>query len=184
MQTWLTNLFADGDLTENLFFVIAVLVLSVGGAIAEKLKRKMAEGEKEEEEEAALPPKPTVRPSRPPPPVPRARPVARPRQKIPQPVPVAVPRAQEPTRPERQAAPFAATAQKLTAPKASKVSKLTSSLPSNEMGQLTVSAKRTPSTALSTGRPNQFRNMTIEDLRRAIVLNEVLGSPLALRESD
>lgn len=221
------TILADRDSGGQLLYVIALIILAVGGAIFEKIKKAAAEAERKRRPSAP----PQARPSVPP----LARPLPDGGERPGSPPPIAAPpdadrwppvaypvsttqrraseasrRRREGERPERVQRPrrqpasvemvrtAASPATLRTAPTSAGAHRAVGETerqvegdvlreaggalrPTESLAQLR--ARQRSQTASSVD-PATFRQPTVADLRRAIVLNEVLGPPLALRDRD
>lgn len=180
-------------------YVIAVLILSVAGALADRFKKRQEARAEEEKAAAARPSRPTAdtarqRPTAPPTASPSRRPAppvvviepaptARPAGDRPRPAPRAAKR--RPAKPEpptpatlgpqpvvvRRAQPAALSEDSVVSSTRIDVSRSISASISQLQAQ--------PSTAVPT---QAMRRLSRQELRRAIVLSEVLAPPLALRD--
>jgi len=193
MSIW-NVILADGSGGKELFYVVAVLILAGLGAIADKLKPKGQEGESPAKPSPRPqargsapvrgPRRPEERPARPARPVSRpvARPVSRPTsppvfQREQPAIPVAPPRPQRPQsdRARRAAAEMAAL-QARPVPVVDTQSRFA------EMKRKTKAARARTESVTGRGGTTALGRLSRQDLRRAIVLNEILQPPLALRE--
>ncbi|MHC4441344.1 MAG: hypothetical protein ACYTF1_22725 [Planctomycetota bacterium] len=192
MLIWPSILADDVEIGEGLFYVIAVLILSIVGAVFEKFKRKMA-GDQAEKIKAK--PKPRV-PARPPvraerPAAPPARPVVGGQQRKAAARPPMVqrrPRPPQRRRPVRVEKPPAQPIPVIVKVEAEPV------IPLAERPALETEKGAEPSPASEPKAPaakkkrvigiGSFRNLSRDEIRRAIVLNEILGPPIALRDYE
>lgn len=183
MCSWLCIL-AARDSGSELFSVIAILILAVLGAVFEKVKQKMGENAKRQPpatmDDAELDREiliPRQDPPRPQPPV--FRPPPAPARSEPAREPVQRPGRSERvrTRPARRTStPAAEVAAQIAQQAAAQAEESPPSV------SLVASVRAEPA---APARVVAFRKPTLAELRRAIVLNEVLGRPLALRhEAD
>lgn len=189
----LQGILADIDSAGQLLIVIAVILFSVFGAMMEKLKKKTAEGQKRP---PVIPP-PTRRtpPQRPdvtrrPVPIPQQRQGRSPQA-----------RGQTPSRPRGSSAPAAPpmipTVATVGQPAARRPVPPSTVVIDEEVETRTqvgahlpsATATRTMAQLRAEPRSHEillavesFRHPSPEELRRAIVLNEILGLPVALRE--
>lgn len=215
MTEWTTHILADADGgIQDLIWIVAILLLSIVGAIAEKLKRMGGPKEPPEEPRSPKPirpPEPAPRPvqpqrARPQRPLPRAAETGptRPRgpgsRPVRPPAPPRAPMAQPVARPGTPARP-PAPAPVAPPPRPAQPSLAVKDLSKVEVeGPLLAKDLIQPITAQSpkaTAPPAQklpaaaiappvgsFRDLSLAEVRRAIVLNEILGRPLALRPYD
>ncbi len=202
MLGWPAILAKDGDFSSELLYVIAILILAGIGAIADKIKQKMA-GESKPPAKQPGPrevPRGEIRveepPRRPVPP----RPVApqRPQQQRQAPRPPVVWEAPQPRQPQRPQAPPKPrpVAQRPPAPPAVPTSErrvlVQPALTSSEAAVIAKEAEggvgrpaREPAQAVGARHPGiEWLALSRADLPRAIILSEILSPPIALREQD
>jgi len=202
MLIFSTILAQDGGMNEGLFYVIAVLILSVVGAVFEKIKRKMADTQEKKEKprpKGAERPGPAQQPrparqKRPPVAAP-ARPVARaePRPTVRRPPPARAPRV--PKRPVHTGAPIRVEVKEVVpetlveriaseAGAGAEYSRPVTTKPATEgegaPGKMSALFEKRKAVAFKA--VGSFRNLSKDEVRRAIVLNEILSPPLCLRD--
>ncbi len=194
MWLWPTILGERGSDGSELIYVIAVLILAAVGAIFEKIKRKMAEPE----DKPGRPPVPRgiadqhkrVRPAPPPRPSgrrqpPRAWPVGQappPRAAAPAVrLPLETPRLVPDESPRGVSRPAPAEPELRPAVEAEVIPQLVGELSRGPERRPAATPGRRPSDLVAD--VGSFRKLSLAEVRRAIVLNEILSPPLALRDA-
>ena len=194
MLIWSDILADNGDFGEGLFYVVAVLILSIVGAVFEKFKGKASQDEDRKVERKPAPSRRRVPPRRPvdverpaaPPVRPvvgrEDRPVAHPPQRSrPRPPQRARPvRARKPAVPPRPVIlvePVEETTVERVELPGLKIEKDAQVAAVSEV-------KKTVADGAGFADIGSFRWLGRDEIRRAIVLNEILGPPLALRDYD
>jgi len=180
MWIWSYILAQDDGGIEGLYYVIAVLILSAVGALAEKFKQKY--GETEEKPRRPSPPRPTARPGRPPLPTEqRPKPAAPPSRPWPRPPirrPVQPPVARPAEVAERPVKKVPREFKRYQAEVLRPAVEISETRPATEKPSPLVEVKKEKVECADIG---SFDDLSLQDIRRAIVLNEILGQPVALR---
>ena len=200
MTEWLNILAQDEGYDGELFYIIAILFIGAISAIAEKFKRsreKAAQQDSSPEDgqgrKDSRPKPPTLEPPQSPrPPVRSARPVPPPMRRPPhRPPPVATPRPS--ALPQPSVPPFVEEEVVVWTPLA--FEKAPPPQPEPQVSpRPRVQHKPSPKSATAT-KPvavpkrgpvsvGSFRGLSKRDIRRAVVLHEILGQPLALRKDE